>query len=109
MAPLGVSFHLLTEDQGLVLSAILVPFDSTWFMLCPWAMSFFQKLRLASFPPVTFPLLPFVPCIHPILVSSRSRPWVNPGSLRDTFTEIDSVQTSHCRIENSITAHLAIT
>ena len=28
MAPLGVSFHLLIEDQGLVLSAILVPFDS---------------------------------------------------------------------------------
>ena len=72
MAPLGVSFHLLTEDQGLVLSAILVPFDSTWFMLCPWAMSFFQKLRLASFPPVTFPLLPFVPCIHPILVSTSA-------------------------------------
>ena len=31
MAPLGVSFHLLIEDQGLVevdLSAILDPFDS---------------------------------------------------------------------------------
>ena len=27
VAPLGVSFHLLIEDQGLVLSAILVPFD----------------------------------------------------------------------------------
>ena len=34
-APLGVSFHLLIEDQGLVLPAILVPFDSNWFMLCP--------------------------------------------------------------------------
>ena len=53
MAPLGVSFHLLIEDQGLVLSAILVPFDSNWFMLCPWAMSFFQKLCSAPFPPVT--------------------------------------------------------
>ena len=53
MAPLGVSFHLLTEDQGLVLSAILVPFDSTWFMLCPWAMSFFQKLCPDPFSPVT--------------------------------------------------------
>ena len=52
MAPLGVSFHLLIEDQGLVLSAILVPFDSNWFMLCPWAMSFFQKLCPAPFPPV---------------------------------------------------------
>ena len=29
MAPLGVSFHLLIEDQGLVLSAILVPFGHT--------------------------------------------------------------------------------
>ena len=28
MAPLGVSFHLLIEEQGLVLSAILVPFNS---------------------------------------------------------------------------------
>ena len=55
MAPLGVSFHLLIEDQGLVLSAILVPFDSNWFMLCPWAMSFFQKLCPAPVPPVTLP------------------------------------------------------
>ena len=53
MAPLGVSFHLLIEDQGLVLSAILVPFDSNPFMLCPWAMSFFQKLCTDPFPPVT--------------------------------------------------------
>ena len=28
MAPLDGSFHLPIEDQGLVLSAILVPFDS---------------------------------------------------------------------------------
>ena len=28
-----MSFHLLIEHQGLVLSAILVPFDSHWFML----------------------------------------------------------------------------
>ena len=44
MAPLGVSFHLLIEDQCLVLSAILAPFDSDQFMLCPQAMSFFQIL-----------------------------------------------------------------
>ena len=31
MAPLGVSFHLLIEDQGLVLSAILLPLDSNPF------------------------------------------------------------------------------
>ena len=53
MAPLGVSFHLLIEDQGLVLSAILVPFNSKWFMLYPWAMSFFQKLCPAPFSPVS--------------------------------------------------------
>ena len=38
MAPLGVSFSLLTEDQGLVevdLFAILDPFDSKRFMLYP--------------------------------------------------------------------------
>ena len=32
-APLGVPFHLLLEDEELVLSAILVPFDLNWFML----------------------------------------------------------------------------
>ena len=38
MVPLGVSFHLLIKDRGLVevdLSAILDPFDSNPFMLCP--------------------------------------------------------------------------
>ena len=44
MAPLGMSLHLLIEDQCLGLSAISVPFDSNWFMLYPWAMPFFQKL-----------------------------------------------------------------
>ena len=61
MAPLGVSFHLLIEDQGLVLSVILVPFNSNQFMLCPWAISFLQKLCPAPFPPVTFPLRDFTP------------------------------------------------
>ena len=28
------------------------PFDFNWFMLCSWAMSFFQKLCPAPFPPV---------------------------------------------------------
>ena len=53
--PLGVSFSLQTENQGLVkfdLSVILDPSDFNWFMLCPWAMSFFQKLCPALFPPV---------------------------------------------------------
>ena len=52
--PLGMSFSLLIEDQGLVkvgLSAILDPFDSNQFMLCPRAMSFFEKLCPDPFPP----------------------------------------------------------
>ena len=53
MAPVSVSFHLLIEDQGLVSSAILVPLDSNWLMLCPWAMSFFQQLCPAPLPSVT--------------------------------------------------------
>ena len=56
MAPLGVLFSLLIEDQGLIevnLSAILDSFDSNWFVLCAWAMSFFQKLCPALFSPVT--------------------------------------------------------
>ena len=53
MVPLGVSFSLLIENQGLVevdLSAILGPFDSNGFMLCPWVMSFFLKLCPAPLP-----------------------------------------------------------
>ena len=52
MAPLGVSFSLVIEDQSLVkvdLSAILGPFDFNWFTLYPWAMPFFQKLCPAPF------------------------------------------------------------
>ena len=53
--PLGLSFSLLIEDQDLItvnLCAILNPFDSNWFILCPWVMPFFQKLCLTHFPPV---------------------------------------------------------
>ena len=35
------------------LSAIWDSFDSNQFMLCPWAISFFQKLCPAPFPPVS--------------------------------------------------------
>ena len=50
MAPLGVSFSLLIEDQGLSkvnLSAILDPFDSNQFMLCP-ALSFLLQRNTDS-------------------------------------------------------------
>ena len=56
MELLGVSFSLQIEDQCLVefdLSAILDPFDFNGFMLCPWAMSFCQKLCTAPFAPVS--------------------------------------------------------
>lgn len=41
MVLLGVLFSLLTEDHGPVevdLSAVLGPWDSNWFALCPRAM-----------------------------------------------------------------------
>ena len=57
LAPLGVSFHLLIEDQDWVVSAVFVPLDSNQFILCPWAVSFFWKLCSALFPPVTPPPL----------------------------------------------------
>ena len=47
-----------TEDQGLAevdLSAILDPFDSNQLMLCPPAVSFFQRLCPAPFSPVSLP------------------------------------------------------
>ena len=47
IVPLGVAFSLQIEDPGLVefdLTAILDPCDINEFMLCSWAMSFFQKL-----------------------------------------------------------------
>ena len=58
MAPLGVSFHLLIEDQGLVLSAILVPFDSNWF-ICVLGLkhSFSFAKTFFSLCPVPFSLV----------------------------------------------------
>ena len=58
MVTLSVPFSLLIEDQGLVevdLSAILDPCNSNWYVLCPGAMQFFQKLFPAHFPPVSLP------------------------------------------------------
>ena len=63
MAPLGVSFGLLMcynehmlRTRGLVevdLSAVLDPFDSNQFILCPLAGSFFRRVCPASFLPVS--------------------------------------------------------
>ena len=65
LMPLGVSFILQIEEQGLVeldLSS-WTPFDINRFTLCPWAMSFFQKLCPAPFPPVSYSSP--VPCPGP--------------------------------------------
>ena len=50
-----MSFSLQTEDQGLV--EFYLSSDFNWFMLCPWAMSFFQKLGPSPFTaiPCSFP------------------------------------------------------
>ena len=48
--------RVYTEAQGLVeddLSVILDTFGSNQFMSCPQAMSFFQRLCPAPFPPVS--------------------------------------------------------
>ena len=71
MVPLGMSFSLQIEDPGLIrvhLSPILDLFGSHWFMLCPWAMSFFQKLCPAPSPPV-MPLETPHPSVNPNLFS----------------------------------------
>ena len=50
-----MSFSLLIEDKGLIkvdLSAILDPFNSNQFMLCPQAVSFFRKLCPTPPPPL---------------------------------------------------------
>ena len=59
-----MSFSLQVEDQGLVefdLFAVLDPFDFNLFMLCPWAMSFFEICALSpSLPFHAFSLSPFL-------------------------------------------------
>ena len=58
---------------------ILDPIDFNWFMLCPCAMSFFQRLCPAPFPPVScfFPLPHPVPqcCLYSLLVGQPENSW----------------------------------
>ena len=73
MAPLGVSFSLQIEDQGLVefdLFAILDPFDFNPFMLCPWAMSFFKICAL--FPSLLFQAFSLSPFLDHKVASKSS-------------------------------------
>ena len=50
MAPLGVSFYLLIQHQGRVLSAILVPFDSNWFYAVSLGHIILSKVVPCHFP-----------------------------------------------------------
>ena len=50
MAPLGVSFHLLIEDPALVLSALLVPFDSNWVYVVALGYVILSKVVPCPFP-----------------------------------------------------------
>ena len=75
-------FSLQIEDQGLVefdLSAILDPFDFNWFILCPWAMSFFQKLCPAPSDPVSCSFLETCPgqqcCLYNLLTAQPENSW----------------------------------
>ena len=87
MEPHSVSFSLQIEDQGLVefgLSAILNPFDFNQFMICPWAVSFFQKLCLGPFPPVSCsfpePLTGLQCCLYNLLEGQPENSWPFGGS-----------------------------
>ena len=77
LAPLVVSFSLQTEDQGLV--EFYLSSDFNWFMLCPWAMSFFQKLCPASFPPISCscpePHLGPQCCLYNLLEGQPEKSW----------------------------------
>ena len=86
MAPLGVSFSLQIEDQGLVefgFSAILDPFDFNQFLLCPWAISFFQKLHPAPFHSVSCSLPEPRPgpqcCLYSLLEGQPESSWLLGG------------------------------
>ena len=86
MAPLGVSFSLQIEDQGLVefgFSAILDPFDFNQFMLCPWAISFFQKLHPVPLHSVSCSLPEPRPgpqcCLYSLLEGQPESSWLLGG------------------------------
>ena len=81
-----MSFSLQIEDQGLIefsLSVILDPFDFNWFMFCPWAMSFFQKLCPAPFPPISYffpgPLSGPLFCLYNLLEGQPENSWPLAG------------------------------
>ena len=89
LAPLGVSFTLQIEDQGLLelylfgWILILDPFDFNWFILCLWAMSFFQKLCSAPFLAVSCSFPELLPgpqfCLHSLLEGQPENSWTLGG------------------------------
>ena len=78
IVPLGVAFSLQTEDPGLVefdLTAILDPFALNGFMLCSWALSFFQKLCPAPIPPFSCSFPEHLPGPHSLLEGQPENSW----------------------------------
>ena len=61
------------------LVCILDPFDFNWFMLCPWAISVFQKLCPAPFPPVSCSFPETCPgpqcCLYNLLEGQPENSW----------------------------------
>ena len=77
-----MSFSLKIEDQGLDELTCLpscLPFDFNWFMLCPWAMLFFQKLCPALVIPVSCSFLEPHPgpqcCLYNLLEGQPENSW----------------------------------
>ena len=75
---LVVSFSLHIEDQGLVEFDLSSDFNQ--FMLCSWAMSFFQTLYPAPFPPISCsfpePLLDPQCCLYNLLEGQPGNSWL---------------------------------
>ena len=61
------------------LTCLLGSIDFNWFALCPWVISFFQKLCPAPFPPVSCsspePCLGPQCCLYPLLERQPENSW----------------------------------
>ena len=64
MAPLGLSFHLLIEGQSLVLSAILVPFDSNLLYVVSLGYVILSKVVPFPFPSYYISICRIVNCLY---------------------------------------------
>ena len=108
MATLGVSFHLLIEDQGLVLSAILVPFDSNLLYVVSLGYVILSKVVPCPFPSYYITICRIVNCLYlkwfqcvcPLMPSSDTYHliWVSLTlGMRYLFTAAPA-KRSHCSL-----------